>query len=94
VINADLRGWGTSEGELDVLCEQEDIDIYDLIEWAAEQPWSTRKVGMNGVSYRAVSQWNGGCHSTSTPGGDLPLGGSPTSTATSSGRVGSSKPVS
>ena len=59
VVNADLRGWGTSEGEPEVLSEQEGLDIYDLIEWAAQQPWSTGRVGMSGVSYLAVSQWIG-----------------------------------
>jgi uncharacterized protein len=59
VINADLRGWGTSEGEPDVLSEQEGLDIYDLVEWAAQQPWSSGRVGMSGVSYLAVSQWIG-----------------------------------
>jgi putative CocE/NonD family hydrolase len=59
VINADLRGWGTSEGEPDLLSEQEGLDIYDLVEWAAQQPWSTGRVGMSGVSYLAVSQWIG-----------------------------------
>jgi predicted acyl esterase len=59
VVNADLRGWGCSEGEPDVLSAQEGLDIYDLVEWAAQQPWCTGRVGMNGVSYLAVSQWMG-----------------------------------
>lgn len=59
VINADLRGWGTSEGEPEVWSEQEGIDIYDLVEWAAQQPWSTGRVGMSGISYLAMSQWIG-----------------------------------
>ena len=59
VVNADLRGWGTSEGQPDVLSAQEGRDVYDLVEWAAAQPWSTGRVGMNGVSYLAVSQWMG-----------------------------------
>ena len=29
----------------------------DVVEWAAEQPWSTGKVGLLGVSYFAGSQW-------------------------------------
>ncbi|WP_147263093.1 CocE/NonD family hydrolase [Geodermatophilus sp. TF02-6] len=59
IVNADLRGWGTSEGEPSMLSEQEGLDIHDLVEWAAEQPWSTGRVGMSGVSYLAVSQWAG-----------------------------------
>ena len=57
VVNADLRGWGHSEGVGELLSEQEGLDGHDLIEWAAEQPWSTGRVGMLGVSYLAISQW-------------------------------------
>lgn len=59
VINADLRGWGTSEGEPALLSEQEGRDVHDLVEWAARQPWSSGRVGMSGVSYLAISQWSG-----------------------------------
>jgi predicted acyl esterase len=37
---------------------QDAEDYYDLIEWAATQPWSTGKVGLSGVSYLAMSQWS------------------------------------
>jgi predicted acyl esterase len=57
VVNCDLRGAGTSGGEASLLSNQEGEDVYDLIEWAAEQPWSTGAVGMIGVSYLAMSQW-------------------------------------
>ena len=57
VVNADLRGWGTSDGEPAVLSAQEGLDVHDLVEWAAAQPWSNGRVGMNGVSYLAISQW-------------------------------------
>jgi len=32
-------------------------DFHDCIEWAASQPWSNGKVGLNGISYYASSQW-------------------------------------
>ena len=57
VINADLRGWGHSEGEGELFSEQEGRDGHDLVEWAAAQPWSTGRVAMTGVSYLAISQW-------------------------------------
>jgi predicted acyl esterase len=58
VINADLRGFFHSEGAPGVLMsDQEAQDYYDLIEWAAVQPWSDGNVGLNGVSYLAISQW-------------------------------------
>ena len=59
VVNADLRGWGTSAGEPTVLSGQEGQDVHDLVEWAAVQPWSTGRVGLSGVSYLAMSQWAG-----------------------------------
>jgi predicted acyl esterase len=57
VVNCDLRGAGTSGGEAGLLSDQEGEDVYDLIEWAAAQPWSTGAVGMLGVSYLAIAQW-------------------------------------
>jgi uncharacterized protein len=57
VINADLRGAGTSEGTGSILTIKEGEDIYDIIEWAASQPWSTGAVGMLGVSYLAIAQY-------------------------------------
>ena len=57
VVNADLRGWGHSDGVGELLSEQEGLDGHDLVEWAAEQPWSTGRIGMLGVSYLAISQW-------------------------------------
>jgi len=57
VVNADLRGWGTSDGVGEILSEQEALDGHDLVEWAGTQPWSNGKVGLAGVSYLAISQW-------------------------------------
>jgi uncharacterized protein len=57
VASCDLRGAGTSQGEATLLSDQEGEDVYDLIEWAAAQPWSTGAVGLLGVSYLAISQW-------------------------------------
>jgi uncharacterized protein len=57
VVNCDLRGAGTSEGESALLSDQEGEDVHDLIEWAGVQPWSSGAVGLLGVSYLAMSQW-------------------------------------
>ena len=57
VVNVDLRGFGTSEGVATLLSDQEAADYAEIIEWAAAQPWSSGKVGLNGVSYLAISQW-------------------------------------
>ncbi|MGY4710348.1 CocE/NonD family hydrolase [Mycolicibacterium sp. CBM1] len=57
VINADARGAGTSDGVGSLLSDDEARDAYDLIEWAAAQPWCNGRVGMLGVSYLAISQY-------------------------------------
>jgi putative CocE/NonD family hydrolase len=57
VVNCDLRGAGTSEGVASLFSDQEGEDVYDLIEWAGRQSWSTGAVGLLGVSYLAISQW-------------------------------------
>lgn len=57
VVNADLRGGGASDGVDDLLSDQEAQDYADLIEWVAAQPWCTGKVGLDGVSYLAISQY-------------------------------------
>ncbi|MBV9319346.1 MAG: CocE/NonD family hydrolase [Mycobacterium sp.] len=57
VVNCDLRGAGRSDGVGALLSDQEGEDVYDLVEWAALQPWSTGSIGMMGVSYLAISQW-------------------------------------
>ena len=57
VVNVDLRGFGTSDGVGALFSEQEADDYAEVIEWAAAQPWSNGRVGLNGVSYLAISQW-------------------------------------
>lgn len=59
VVLVDLRGWGTSAGAPEPFGLGEGDDVHDAVEWAAAQPWSTGRVGMNGVSYLAISQWSG-----------------------------------
>jgi uncharacterized protein len=57
VCNPDIRGVVDSDGDSVLWDRQEGRDCYDLIEWLAEQPWCSGKVGMSGTSYLAVSQW-------------------------------------
>jgi len=57
VLQADVRGMHKSEGQAGVLRRQDAEDYYDLVEWAASQPWCTGRVGIVGVSYMAMSQW-------------------------------------
>ncbi len=56
-VRVDARGTGKSPGQGDPWSFQESIDYYDAIEWAAQQPWCSGKVGMSGISYFAINQW-------------------------------------
>ena len=56
-VRVDARGWGRSPGFLDPWSTRETIDMRDCIEWAGTQPWSNGKVGLLGISYYAVNQW-------------------------------------
>jgi len=56
-VHADVRGSGKSEGAYGLLDIAEQQDLYDLVEWIAEQSWSTAKIGGIGQSYYAMSQW-------------------------------------
>jgi predicted acyl esterase len=57
VIQIDSRGTGMSPGYIDPFGPVETHDYYEAIEWAAMQSWSTGKVGLIGVSYLAMKQW-------------------------------------
>jgi uncharacterized protein len=55
-VYQDVRGRHESDGKWDPF--RNDIeDGYDTIEWAAKQPWSNGKVGMQGGSYLGHVQW-------------------------------------
>jgi putative CocE/NonD family hydrolase len=56
-ILADVRGRGDSEGEF-IPYANTGEDGFDLIEWAAKQPWSTGKIGTLGGSYSAWIEWH------------------------------------
>jgi len=56
-VRVDSRGAGRSPGHLDCWSPQEASDFYECIEWAGAQPWSNGKVGLNGISYYAINQW-------------------------------------
>ena len=45
-------------GKIDIFSKREAKDYYNAIEWAAEQPWCSGKVGLNGISYYSITQWN------------------------------------
>ena len=57
VVRADERGTGQSPGVLDPMSRGTSEAFFDVVEWAARQPWSSGKVGLLGISYYAGSQW-------------------------------------
>ncbi len=57
LVRVDVRGTGRSPGFMDLLSVRETKDLYACIEWAARQPWSNGRIGLNGVSYLAMNQW-------------------------------------
>ncbi|WQF80003.1 Putative xaa-Pro dipeptidyl-peptidase-like domain, cocE/Serine esterase, alpha/Beta hydrolase [Colletotrichum destructivum] len=57
VVRADERGLGQSPGLLDTMSRGTSECFFDVVEWAADQEWSSGKVGLLGISYYAGSQW-------------------------------------
>ncbi|KAL9622642.1 MAG: hypothetical protein Q9160_002952 [Pyrenula sp. 1 TL-2023] len=57
VVRADERGSGQSPGVLDTMSRGTSEAFFDVVEWCAEKPWSSGKIGLLGVSYYAGSQW-------------------------------------
>lgn len=56
-VRVDSRGAGRSPGYLDVWSRREALDLFQCIEWAAAQPWSNGRVGLAGISYYAMNQY-------------------------------------
>ena len=57
-VRVDSRGAGRSPGHIDHFSPRETRDFYRCIEWAGVQPWSSGKVGLNGISYYGINQWH------------------------------------
>lgn len=76
IVRVDSRGAGRSQGRLDIWSPREAQDIYQCVEWAATQSWSTLKVGLNGISYYAMNPVVGGNAGAAAPGRNMRLGGS------------------
>ncbi|KAI6856755.1 alpha/beta-hydrolase [Hortaea werneckii] len=57
IVRADERGCGQSPGLLDTMSKGTSEAFFEVIEWAADQPWSSGKVGLLGISYYAGTQW-------------------------------------
>lgn len=78
-VVVDVRGTGFSQGVWQVLQDREQQDTVEVIDWAAAQPFSNGRVGMNGVSYSAINQMQAASRNPNAlqailpvePGGDL-----------------------
>src|SRR5882724_5078354 len=57
IVVVDSRGTGKSPGYYELMSALQTRDVYDVIGWAGVQSWSNGKVGMLGVSYLAIKQW-------------------------------------
>lgn len=57
LVRVDSRGAGCSPGVIDPFSARETRDLYQCIEWAGTQGWSNGKVGLSGISYYAMNQW-------------------------------------
>jgi uncharacterized protein len=56
IVIGSVRGTGKSGGVYQYLSQREIQDTYEIIEWAAKQPWCTGNVGMIGQGYYAAHQ--------------------------------------
>jgi uncharacterized protein len=56
-VRVDSRGCGRSPGYIQHFSPRETSDFVNCIEWAGTQPWSNGKVGLSGVSYFGINQW-------------------------------------
>lgn len=56
-VRVDSRGSGASPGKIEPWSPRETKDYHDCIEWAARQSWCSGKVGLAGVSYFGINQW-------------------------------------
>jgi uncharacterized protein len=56
-VRVDSRGCGRSPGYIAHFSARETQDYHDCVEWAAEQPWSNGRIGLTGISYYAMNQW-------------------------------------
>jgi len=58
LVNMNLPGYANSGGPPSAFSEHQGKCYYEAIEWVAKQPWCSGKVGLNGVSFLAISQFH------------------------------------
>jgi hypothetical protein len=58
IVNMNLPGYANSEGPPTAFSESQGKAYYEAIEWIAKQPWCDGNLGLNGVSFLAISQYH------------------------------------
>jgi predicted acyl esterase len=58
VVNMNLPGYANSDGPPSAFSEHQGKCYYEAIEWIAKQSWCNGNVGLNGVSFLAISQFH------------------------------------
>jgi len=58
IVNMNMPGYANSEGPPSAFSEHQGKCYYEAIEWVGQQPWCNGKVGLNGVSFLAISQFH------------------------------------
>lgn len=58
VVDLNLPGYGKSTGPPTLFTDHQAKSYYEAIEWVARQTWCNGRVGLNGVSYLAISQYH------------------------------------
>lgn len=56
-VRVDARGWGRSPGFIEPWSPRETRDLFECIRWAGKREWSNGRVGLLGISYYAINQW-------------------------------------
>ena len=72
-VHASVRGTGCSGGEFDLFSWRSALDGYELVEWIADQEWSTGEVGIYGHSYGGITGFMVGATQAPAPNGDVRL---------------------
>ncbi|MCG8315547.1 MAG: CocE/NonD family hydrolase [Pseudomonadales bacterium] len=54
-VAVDTLGTGASQGQWELIGEQEQAGLAEAIDWAQSQPWSNGDIGVAGVSYMAIT---------------------------------------
>lgn len=58
VVNMNLPGYAGSTGEASTFNRNQANAYYEVIEWVAQQDWCDGNVGLNGVSFLAITQYH------------------------------------